>query len=60
MSHLLSELREAGYEVSAEGGEVRLRWQREEPPPRALVLPLLEEAKRRKPEILAALAGWPR
>jgi hypothetical protein len=56
MSDILLELQRIGYEVRAQAGEVRLRWRREEPPRRELVLPLLEEAKRRKGEILAALA----
>jgi hypothetical protein len=56
MSNILLELQRIGYEVQAQAGEVRLRWRREEPPRRELVLPLLEEAKRSKGEILAALA----
>jgi hypothetical protein len=56
MSDILIKLRQVGYEVSAEGSEVHLRWGRDEPPRRERVLPLLREAKRRKREILAALA----
>jgi hypothetical protein len=53
---ILIALQEAGYEVSAEGSDIRLRWQRQEPPRRELVQPLLVEATCRKPDILAALA----
>jgi hypothetical protein len=51
----LVELRRLGYEVQVGGDQVRLRWRGEGRPPRDQVLPLLEEVKRRKAEVLAAL-----
>jgi hypothetical protein len=48
-------LQQLGYEVQADGDQLRLRWRGEGKPPRDQVVPLLNEVKRRKVEILAAL-----
>jgi len=49
------ELQQLGYEVQADGDHVRLRWRGEGRPPRDQVVPLLNEVKQRKAEVLAAL-----
>lgn len=50
---LLDDLRALGFEVEAIGERVRVRHQAPTPPEAAR--PLLEELRRRKPEVLAAL-----
>jgi hypothetical protein len=52
---VLEELRQLGYEVQVDGDHVCLRWRGDGEPPRERVLPLVEEVKRRKAEVVAAL-----
>jgi hypothetical protein len=54
MIPVLEALQELGYEVQVNGDHVRLRWRGDGQPPRERVVPLLEEVKRRKAEVLAA------
>jgi hypothetical protein len=48
-------LQQLGYEVQVDGDHLRLRWRGEGNPPRDRVVLLLQEVRRRKAEVLAAL-----
>jgi hypothetical protein len=48
-------LQQLGYEVQVDGDQLRLRWRGDSKPPRERVVPLLEEVRRHKLEVLAAL-----
>jgi hypothetical protein len=53
----LVELQRLGYEIQVDGDQVSLRWRGDGEPPRERVVPLVEEVKRRKAEVLATLTN---
>lgn len=55
---LLRQLEEIGYQAVLDGDNIRLTWRGVGKPDPAIVLPLLEELKRRKEEVRALLAAW--
>jgi hypothetical protein len=57
MTTVLTDLQALGYEVHAHSDRLHVQWLGEGKPPRAQVLPLVEELKRCKPEILRLLSG---